>query len=53
MALAQGIQAQVVKLSTPDNAVTFFGIQGLIVIAYGTFLILLTPWLSKRMQAVA
>ncbi|MDO5729247.1 MAG: oligopeptide:H+ symporter [Actinomycetaceae bacterium] len=53
MALAQGIQAQVVKFSTGDNAVVFFGIQGLIVVAYGVFLISLTPWLSKRMQAVA
>lgn len=53
MALAQGIQAQVVKYSTVENTVSYFGIQGLIVMAYGALLIALTPWLSKRMKAVA
>lgn len=53
MALAQGIQAQVVKLSTADNTTAYFGIQGLIVVGYGIFLIALTPWLRTRMKAVA
>ena len=41
------------KYSTVENTVSYFGIQGLIVMAYGALLIALTPWLSKRMKAVA
>ncbi len=56
MALAQGIQAQVVKLfdyENMDGVGSYFGIQGLIIVGYGLLLVFLTPWLRKRMTAVA
>lgn len=52
MALAQGIQAQVVKLFDFDTAGAYFGIQGLVVLAYGVLLMGLSPWLSRRMRSI-
>lgn len=51
MAMVQGLQAQIVKLFESDgsNQVLYFGIQGVIIIGYGVFLIALTPWMKKRM----
>ncbi|WP_082418201.1 peptide MFS transporter [Flaviflexus massiliensis] len=53
MALAQGIQAQIVQLYELENSVTYFGIQGLVVLGYGLLLVALTPYLKKRMHSVA
>ena len=53
MALAQGIQAQLVKLFTYENMTAYFGIQGLVILGYGVLLILLTPWMRRRMHSVA
>lgn len=52
MALAQGIQAQIVKFFTFENAALYFGIQGLVIVGYGIFLMALTPWMRKRMKNV-
>lgn len=52
MALSQGIQAQIVKVFDYDNAALYFGIQGALVVAYGVFLMAITPWLKKRMTLV-
>ncbi|MFC3184616.1 peptide MFS transporter [Pseudoglutamicibacter albus] len=56
MALVQGLQAQIVKLFDFDNfsnAAAYFGIQGGLIVAYGVFLILVSPWMTRRIQAVA
>lgn len=53
MALAQGIQAQIVKLFADDSAALYFGVQGAVVAGYGILLLVLTPWLSRRMHSVA
>lgn len=53
MALAQGIQAQVVKFYELESSVFYFGIQGLVVVGYGLLLMALTPYLKKRMTSVA
>ncbi|WP_255306706.1 peptide MFS transporter [Actinobaculum suis] len=53
MAMAQGVQAQIVKFFSYENIVAYFGIQGLVIIAYGLFLVALTPWMRKRMTNVA
>ena len=56
MALVQGLQAQIVKLFDFDefsNAVAYFGIQGGLIVAYGVFLILVSPWMTRRIKAVA
>lgn len=52
MALAQGIQAQVVKLFDYDSAAAYFGIQGVVVAAYGVLLVALSPWLARRMHSI-
>lgn len=52
MALAQGIQAQIVKLFTYENAAFYFGIQGIIIVVYAILLMALTPWMRKRMKNV-
>jgi proton-dependent oligopeptide transporter, POT family len=53
MALSQGIQAQIVKFFTFENAVPYFGIQGAVIVGYGIFLMALAPWMSRRIQQVA
>lgn len=53
MAMAQGVQAQIVKLFDYDNVVAYFGIQGVVIIAYRVLLIALTPWMRRRMTNVA
>lgn len=56
MALVQGLQAQIVKLFDFDefsNAAAYFGIQGGLIVAYGVFLILVSPWMTRRIKAVA
>lgn len=53
MALAQGIQAQIVKVFSYDNMGAYFGIQGVIVAGYGILLIALSPWMRRRMHSVA
>lgn len=52
MALSQGIQAQIVKAFRYETMATYFGVQGLVIIGYGIFLISLTPWMRKRMHSV-
>lgn len=53
MALAQGIQAQLVKMFSYEHMAAYFGFQGLAIVAYGVLLILLTPWMRRRMHSVA
>lgn len=53
MALSQGIQAQIVKFFSYENAGIYFGIQGALVVAYGVFLMAIAPWMAKRIQYVA
>lgn len=53
MALSQGIQAQIVKLFTVQDAPVYFGVQGVVILAYGVVLMALAPWMSRRMQQVA
>ena len=52
MALAQGIQAQIVKFFTYENAAFYFGIQGIVIVVYAILLMALTPWMRKRMKNV-
>lgn len=52
MALAQGIQAQVVKLYDDESIGAYFGVQGLLVVAYGVLLIAMSPWLARRMRTI-
>lgn len=53
MALSQGIQAQIVKLFSFANAAVYFGVQGAAIVAYGLFLVALTPWMAKRINFTA
>ncbi|MDY5128889.1 oligopeptide:H+ symporter [Actinotignum urinale] len=53
MAMAQGVQAQVVKFYNYDNLIPYFGIQAAVIIGYGVLLILMTPWMRKRMTAIS
>ncbi|MBZ8176778.1 MFS transporter [Corynebacterium sp. 3HC-13] len=53
MALAQGIQAQIVKMFDAAQAPLFFGSQGAVVVSYGVLLMLLSPWLRRRMTAIS
>jgi POT family proton-dependent oligopeptide transporter len=52
MALAQGIQAQIVKLFDFGSAASYFGIQGIVVAGYGVLLIALSPWIARRMHSI-
>lgn len=55
MAMTQGIQAQIVKLfdyDTMSNITSYFGWQAVAIGAVGVMLIVLTPWMRKRMTVV-
>jgi POT family proton-dependent oligopeptide transporter len=51
-ASAQAINAQVVKLYTPENEIVYFGVIGAIAIVLGLLLYFLTPLIQKYMRGV-
>jgi POT family proton-dependent oligopeptide transporter len=51
-ASAQAINAQVVKLYTPDNEIIYFGVIGVIALGIGLLLYFLTPLIQKYMRGV-
>ena len=55
MAMTQGLQAQIVKLFDYEhmsNIISYFGWQAVAIGAVGVMLIILTPWMRKRMTVV-
>ncbi|AWZ10547.1 MULTISPECIES: peptide MFS transporter [unclassified Streptomyces] len=52
LALANGIQAQVVKLYGKVSNPAYFGVNGAIAIAVGLAVIALAPWLKRTMHPV-
>ncbi|MGG8410599.1 peptide MFS transporter [Streptomyces sp. 12297] len=52
LALANGIQAQVVKLYGEVSTPAYFGVNGAIAIAAGLAVIALAPWLRRTMHPV-
>ena len=51
-ASAQAINAQVVKLYSPENEILYFGVIGVIAIIIGLLLYLMTPLIHKYMRGV-
>lgn len=51
-ASAQAINAQVVKLYSPENEILYFGVIGVIAIIIGLLLYLMTPLIQKYMRGV-
>ncbi|MFF2753843.1 peptide MFS transporter [Psychrobacillus sp. NPDC058041] len=51
-ASAQAINAQVVKLYTPENEIVYFGVIGAIALVLGLLLYFLTPLIQKYMRGV-
>ena len=51
-ASAQAINAQVVKLYSPENEVLYFGVIGVIALVIGLLLYLMTPLIQKYMRGV-
>lgn len=51
-ASAQAINAQVVKLYSPENEIFYFGVIGVIAIIIGLLLYLMTPLIQKYMRGV-
>ncbi|WP_144510663.1 peptide MFS transporter [Bacillus sp. FJAT-22090] len=51
-ASAQAINAQVVKLYTPENEVVYFGVIGVIALVLGLLLYFMTPLIQKYMRGV-
>lgn len=52
LALANGIQAQVVKLYDQVSHPAYFGVNGAIAVAVGLAVIALAPWLKRTMHPV-
>ncbi|MFF1410253.1 peptide MFS transporter [Streptomyces sp. NPDC058289] len=52
LALANGIQAQVVKLYGQVSTPAYFGVNGAIAVAVGLAVIALAPWLKRTMHPV-
>lgn len=51
-ASAQAINAQVVKLYTPENEIVYFGVIGVIALVLGLLLYFMTPLIQKYMRGV-
>ncbi|WP_391204961.1 peptide MFS transporter [Psychrobacillus sp. L4] len=51
-ASAQAINAQVVKLYTPENEIVYFGIIGVLALVLGLLLYFFTPLIQKYMRGV-
>ncbi len=52
LALANGIQAQIVKLYGQVSNPAYFGVNGAIAVAAGVAMILAAPWLKRTMHPV-
>ena len=52
LALANGIQAQIVKLYGEVSNPAYFGVNGAIAVAAGVAVVLLAPWLRRAMHPV-
>ncbi len=51
-ASAQAINAQVVKLYSPDNEIVYFGVIGAVALVIGLLLYFMTPLIQKYMRGV-
>lgn len=51
-AAAQAINAQVVRLYTPDNQVTYFAVIGIITVVFGILLGFMVPRIKKLMEGI-
>lgn len=51
-ASAQAINAQVVKLYSPENEIIYFGVIGVLALVIGLILYLMTPLIQKYMRGV-
>ena len=51
-ASAQAINAQVVKLYSPDNEIVYFGVIGAVALVIGAALYFMTPVIQRHMKGV-